>query len=88
MLQYKVTVEPNDGIKPGAFVGLNIGGDGWIDSGGRLWLDSRLQLLGAGQTAGGWTADGAEVYDIYSEWPIDRQLDNADGVIEYELINE
>ena len=72
MLQYKVTVEPNDGIKPGAFVGLNIGGDGWIDS-------------------DGWTADGAEVYDIYSiysEWPIDRQLDNADGVIEYELTNE
>lgn len=69
MLQYKVTVELNDGIKPGAFVGLNIGGDGWIDS-------------------DGLTADGAEVYEIYSEWPIDRQLDSADGVIEYELTNE
>ena len=69
MLQYKVTVEPNGDNRPGAFVELNIGGDGWID------FD-------------GWTPGGAEVYEINSEYRIDRQLDSAEGVIEYELTNE
>jgi len=34
-----------------------------------------------------WTQDGNEVYEVYSERRIDRQLDMASGVIEYTCQN-
>ena len=68
MFNYKVTVKPNDGIEPGAFVGINFGKDGYFD------FDS-------------FDGDN-EVYDVVSEYDIERQLDLSDSVVSYEVKQE